>query len=94
MIVEGSPSRRGTATGLAWLLPLLSRTDPLYQPFCRKTLAVWDRMTRSLGSLNRCTLEVVSWVLCPALPEGLRASMPRVLETTMSSPALEISAGK
>ena len=62
---------------------------------------VW-LMSLSLGSVNRVSDAVVPCVPCPAPGwcralvdvSGPRASMPRVLETTTSSPTVAISAGK
>jgi hypothetical protein len=45
-------------------------TEPPCQPFWLKTLPVSDLMTSSLGSVNRCRLDVVSWVPCPAAVVG------------------------
>lgn len=95
MIVEGSPSRTGTGTGfLPFCLPWARATSFLPQPFCRKTLAVSDLITLSLGSVNCVRLDVVSWVACPAAVVGRSASTPRVLETTTLSPTVAISEGK
>jgi hypothetical protein len=55
-------------------------------------------MVLSSGSVNFCRLEVVSWVpwyqAGGGKLEGLRASMPRVLETSTSLPTVVISEGK
>lgn len=93
MIVEGSPSRAGTGTAFVWLLLVAVFTDPGVQPFCLKTLAVCDLTTKSLGSVNRVTLDVVSCVLWPAA-SGRRASTPRVLATTTCLPLAVIPEGK
>lgn len=92
MIVEGSPSFTGTGTGFASPVPWV--TEPPCQPFWVKTLPVSDLMTPSSGSVNCVRLDVVSWVPCPALLVGRRASIPRVLETTTFLPTVVISAGK
>src|SRR5258706_379069 len=78
----------GAGPGFASPLPLASVTEPPVQPFCWKTLAVSDLMTLSSGSVNCVRLDVVSWVPCPALLVGRRASIPRVLETTTFLPTV------
>ena len=97
MIVDGSPSRLGTATA-ALGLPLAWVTSLVPQPFWAKTVAVSFAICRSLGKVNLVSDPVVLCVLCPVagtvpgplavVSSGPRASMPRVLVTTTSLPVL------
>lgn len=101
-MVEGSPTRSGTATGAAGWRPAWA-TSSWPQPFWANTVAVSRRICWSVGRRKRVRDAVVlcvPWPVAGTVPvpswnvsSGPRASMPRVLVTTTWSPTVATSAG-
>ena len=75
------------------LAPAAYLTEPPVQPLSWKTWAVSRRIAPSFGIVKEVSEDVVSCVPCAAVVER-RASMPRMLVTTIWPLTLASSAGK